>query len=813
MIPRSCLRSISAGAALLLACMQVACGGGGDGGGGAPPPAQFTITTYVLPEAFTAQSYDVTLQVSGGRPPYTWRMATGSGPLPDGLSLSLDGTIYGTPSRAATFDFTVYVQDSTSRSATRGFTVFVRETFRISTDSLPTGIRGQFYSATLQGAGGTPPYAWSLAPNSSALPVGINLATDGTLSGTPAGPTCYTVNFRLQDSTSASTMKSFPLCIYDVLRVGPTSLPKGNVGISWSYHLYAIGGSGGYSWSLAPGSGPLPPGMTLNPTGTLNGTPSAPGTYPIVLQVRDNAQPPQTATQSLSILVENRVIIVGPQPVQGVVGRNYQHALNAVGGVLPYTWSVAPTRPLPAGLALDSVTGVISGMPTADTYASVEFLVADSSSPPQTHSYVTYIAIAPPLSLVTARLKDGVLNGGYFDQGLIGGGLSPYQVRLAAGSLPPGLTLSLPSYSNWFWIDGTTTSLGTFNFTIEATDSSSPPYVATKDYSITINTAVQLNYAGFLPEGLEGTPYTATFSASGGVPPYRWEVVTGPRGLTIDAASGVLSGTPIEPFSQSVGIRLLDSSYPPQDVTRYFPLRIIERLKMTSLLPPIMRNVPMRLNLGAAGGVPSYNWTLVSGTMPPGLTFNAFTAEISGTPTELGSWTFTVRVADSGASFPQSLQTDLTLSVQDSIGRNDSPATSTPLSNGTYRASISPVDDGFGNTVPDTDYYAVTAKAGALVSVEIIAERLNPSSPMDSVIEFVNTAGGRMTYCSTDAAGYSPSVCMNDDDYSSGTLDSKLYIRPYGPTGSTVTFYVRVLDWSGMARPDFRYEIRIVGTN
>jgi hypothetical protein len=49
-----------------------------------------------------------------------------------------------------------------------------------------------------------------------------------------------------------------------------------------------------------------------------------------------------------------------------------------------------------------------------------------------------------------------------------------------------------------------------------------------------------------------------------------------------------------------------------------------------------------------AGGVPPYTWSQVAGTLPPGLSVQASPGRVRGTPTTAGTFTFTLRVADSG---------------------------------------------------------------------------------------------------------------------------------------------------------------------
>jgi hypothetical protein len=69
------------------------------------------ITTTTLPAAVTGTRYTATLAATGGKTPYRWSLATGSGPLPPGLRLEAKGTITGNPKSAGTYPFTVQVMD------------------------------------------------------------------------------------------------------------------------------------------------------------------------------------------------------------------------------------------------------------------------------------------------------------------------------------------------------------------------------------------------------------------------------------------------------------------------------------------------------------------------------------------------------------------------------------------------------------------------------------------------------------------------------------------------------------------------------
>jgi len=270
------------------------------GSGPPPPPGPLVITTTSLPEGVVGTPYSATLEASGGVEPYAWSISSGT--LPDGLSLnSATGVISGTSATAGTSDFTVTVTDVQPVTAAKAFSIEVPPTpLTITTPSLPEGVVGTPYSATLEASGGLLPYTWSIS--SGTLPAGLSLdPSTGVIDGTPvtAGTSDFTV--MVTDAQPVTASKPFSIEVPPTpLTITTPSLPEAVVGTPYSAALQASGGVEPYAWSVS--SGTLPDGLSLDPaTGVIDGTSATAGKSDFTVTVAD-AQP-VTATKAFSIEV------------------------------------------------------------------------------------------------------------------------------------------------------------------------------------------------------------------------------------------------------------------------------------------------------------------------------------------------------------------------------------------------------------------------------------------------------------------------------------------------------------------------------
>ncbi len=243
----------------------------------------------------------------------------------------------------------------------------------------------------------------------------------------------------------------------------------------------------------------------------------------------------------------------------------------------------------------------------------------------------------------------------------------------------------------------------------------------------------------------------------------------------------------------------------------------------TSRLPDTSVGKVWELRLAATGGIPQvsypdlpgepYSWQVVSGALPSGLTL-LYYGRILGTVTGPGT-PFTVSVTDSAVA-PNVSTRDFTVNVRP-LGRNDSLAAATQISNGTIRSSISPYGD--------EDFYAFQATAGATVVAEIFAQRGSPSQ-LDTAMEIVDSSGNRPNTCRSPDHPRDPNdpynftildltpdafddPCACDDIELGVVRDSLLEFRP----ATSGTYYIHVVDLRGDGRPEFVYDLSLSGAD
>ncbi|MGA7906122.1 MAG: putative Ig domain-containing protein [Candidatus Sulfotelmatobacter sp.] len=168
-----------------------------------PNVAPLTITTTSLPSYEVGTQYSQSVNVTGGKSPYHWKLTTGT--LPKGITFTNStGVFAGNSGQTGAFPLTVTVTDSswpTNLTATQSYSLVGTSALSVSTTTLPQITAGSSYDTAVVAVGGMTPYQWSLS--SGSLPTGISLSgTSGAISGTTQQTGQYTLTVRVTDSSS-----------------------------------------------------------------------------------------------------------------------------------------------------------------------------------------------------------------------------------------------------------------------------------------------------------------------------------------------------------------------------------------------------------------------------------------------------------------------------------------------------------------------------------------------------------------------------------------------------------------------------------
>jgi Putative Ig domain len=309
-MPRLIVMRMFAGAVAL--GLLTSCGGGGSG------TAPLTITAASPPAGTTGTAFPgYSFQASGGTPSAIWNE---SGPMPPGLTLSASGELSGMPKTAGTYPISVTVTDSSYPpvTATAAVSLTVNDSAIVVAVSPrpPLGTVTYPYSGYgFTASGGSPPYTWRA---SGALPPGLTLGSDGTVSGTPTQVGSFL--FSVTATDSAQTPASGPpLTRQIVINTPPplalNAMPAPRAGVDgMPYGPFSFSATGGFlplTWSTTPSS--LPPGLSLGSDGSLTGTPTSIATFNFTVTVTDSRAP----TPAMSSLPFSIDIAAPPLPHSG----------------------------------------------------------------------------------------------------------------------------------------------------------------------------------------------------------------------------------------------------------------------------------------------------------------------------------------------------------------------------------------------------------------------------------------------------------------------------------------------------------------
>jgi len=504
---------------------------------GCPPISLGPIT---LPTAAVNTSYPHSLTASPTGTIYNF--AVTSGALPNGLTLSSNGSFSGAPTQNGVFNFRVAATGWGGCTVFHNYVLAVEcPVVTVMPSNLPSGTIGTAYNQTVSA---TPAGTYSFSVTSGALPPGLTLnAATGAITGTPsqAGSFSFTVTAAV---SSCSGARSFTVTI-DCPALTLASLGNATAGVSFSGSV-AASPSGVYTYSLQ--SGNLPSGFTLHPsTGAVTGLTAVPGTYSFTIKA-------QTANGCSSSQIYSLTVVCPSITLSALATPSLNSSYNQTVTASPlgnYSFAITAGA-LPAGLSLNSASGLLSGTPTvAGTYNfTIRATAFGSCTGVREYSFVIGGAGCPGITL-PATLPAGSV-GQLYNSAVVASPAGLYNYALTVGSLPPGVIL----YGDRGLLNGYPTAAGSYGFTIRATGANN----CANSQSYTVNIGLGLMPES-LPQAAVGQAYRQALTSLGAQGEARFAVVAGalPPEMTL-SREGVLSGTPNEPGTHAFTVQVSDNA-------------------------------------------------------------------------------------------------------------------------------------------------------------------------------------------------------------------------------------------------------------
>jgi hypothetical protein len=334
---------------------------------GAPSSAE-VVVTFVAPAyngpALTMVQYGLNNTAAAG----SW---SGSFKAGNSYQDTISGLTYGT-------SYTIYVRACAATmcggwsSGSTPVTLYTAPA--ITATSLPDATWNVGYTAALSATGGNNTYTWAV----TGLPTGLSLSGD-TISGDPEQTGQFQLSVTVKDGESPAQTATATVTLtvrpQPPLAIETTSpLPDDTVDTPYTTTLTAAGANGVYSWSATG----LPPGLNIQPDGTISGEATAAGSFTVTVTVTDEGLSSHAVFALTSRPLPPLVIETKSVPA-GTVGIPYTATLVAEGGNGTYVWV---SQNMPPGLSLTSngATATISGTPTApndpSNYVQVEVFEA-----------------------------------------------------------------------------------------------------------------------------------------------------------------------------------------------------------------------------------------------------------------------------------------------------------------------------------------------------------------------------------------------------------------------------------------------------
>jgi len=457
------------------------------------------------------------------------------------------------------------------------------------------------------------------------LPSGLVLnASTGLISGKPKSiDGIYNATLTAANATGSGS-KVLQITVAPAVPVvtspASVSVIKGG---AFSYKISAV------NYPKAFGASGLPSGLTVNATtGVITGVPTTFGNFSVSLSASNEAG---SGTKLLALAVNPKPpVITSATSANTRAGVSFAYKITATNNPSRYSASG-----LPSGLTVNATSGLISGVPGSAGNTTVTLVAANGGG---TTTKPLALSIAPPLPVIVSPATFSATQGVAFSY-KISATNSPKE--FGASGLPSGLTVNATTGQ----ISGVPATVGNSTVTLTATNSGG---TATKLLALTVNPRTPLITSAASANATVGTPFSYQILAINS--PTQFGATGLPAGLTLNATTGVISGTPAAGGNVTI---VLSATNRVGNATKSLALKIAAiplLISLTDIPSGVLTQTHVGHTFTATGGSGGNVWSLLDGYLPPGMALNATTGQLTGTPTNAGSFTFVLGVKDSNGA-------------------------------------------------------------------------------------------------------------------------------------------------------------------
>ncbi len=561
-----------------------------------------TVLPSTLPAGATSNAYNQTVAANGGTGPYTYSVISGT--LPTSLSLgSTTGVVSGTPTVAATFNFTIQAADTITPFSTgsQAYTVTIGSLV-VSPSSLADSESGLSYAVTFTASGGTGPYTFT--KTAGTLPTGASLASNGVLSGTLSASGTFNFTITATDSLLLTGNRPYTQFVNTAVQLN-TNLTDPVVNEAYSATLAATGGVGPYTYAVT--SGTLPTGLSLASNGVLSGTPSANATFTPTITATDTLGGTGSKVYGMNVFyifqgsTTNHRVYYQSTAASGVTLANALLATVEADYSQVKSWfgGIATLTPIKVWVVDDPGVGA-----TNDGFQNI-FCNSFASI---TNDKIRFTYTAEIVEIFETQQSKGWVSNWSNGEGL--------SRVLAAEQYPAQLNADGVDFSSaQFWLNN-----------------SRPNWVDTTDPHD--NSRLTFGCATCFINWLRwqlGASLTAIVAAASSTLAGTYTILT-----------GYTNGWTLFKAQVDAQISVPTSAFPATDNT--FPSVLTMN---PASMPKAARYNAYAQTVVASGGTPAYTYAIAAGGLPTGMAFNTGTGVISGVPSVPGLFTVMITATDS----------------------------------------------------------------------------------------------------------------------------------------------------------------------